>query len=108
MVSTGNGTWNDAECGQWIGGNRGWGGEEIACKDGGHTCVLHADFKTEGASFGLAETEASTQNIAQEIAEAVVTGDDGEGQEDEEEAILFESRMNGEDYATDDEGQAEH
>ena len=107
MVGAGDGAGDDAEGGHGVGGDGGGGGEEIAGEDGGHAGVLHAYFDADGATLGDGETGGFADEIAEEVAEAVVAGDDGEGEGNEAQTVLFETGMDGEDDATDDEGEAE-
>ena len=107
VVGAGDGAGDDAEGGHGVGGDGGGGGEEIAGEDGGHAGVLHAYFDADGATLGDGETGGFADEIAEEVAEAVVAGDDGEGEGNEAQTVLFETGMDGEDDATDDEGEAE-
>ncbi len=107
MVGAGDGARDDAEGGHRVGGYGGGGGEEIAGKDGGHAGVLHAYFDADGATLGDGETGGFADEIAEEVAKAVMAGDDSKGEGNEAQTALFKTWMDGEDDATDDEGEAE-
>ena len=108
VVGAGNGAGDDAEGGHGVGGDGGGGGKEIAGEDGGHAGILHAYFDADGATFGDGETGGFADEIAEEVAEAIVAGDDCEGEGNEAQPVLFETGMDGEDDTTDDEGETEH
>ena len=107
MVSAADGTWHNAkgcfrvEC-QIFGIC-----EKCSGENGGHACVLHADFNRDGAFFGGVEFEQTTDAIAEHVTETVVEKHYGEHEGDKPETVCKELRTHGHDDSADNQRKAD-
>lgn len=108
MVGAGDGARNNGEGCHRVHGYHGGRCEEVACQHGCHASVLHAYFDGERASFGGVEAERLANEVAQQVACAVVQGDNGKCQQDESQPFFLKLRVDGEDDAAHDAGQAQY
>lgn len=107
MVCTRDGTGEDGKGCHGIGGKHDFGGEEVAREDGCHASVLHAYFEREGALLGGGEAKEAANRVTEQVAEGVVTGYDKQCETYQRPAFLQKLWTNGEDDATDDQGETD-
>ena len=108
MVGTGNSAGHYTESSKGVGSNGCRGGKEVVGQDGGHACILHPDLNAAGATFGCGEMAEGTDSVAKQIAEGVVTENNGHREKEELQTIFNELWVNLIDDSADNAAEAEH
>ena len=107
MIGTRNSARNDGQGCQRIHRNNGWRGEEIACKDCRHACILHSDLDGKGPALGCVEAEKLAHKVAEQVTGAVVECHDGKRESYQTQSVRFQLWVNGEDDASHNTGQTQ-
>lgn len=88
--------------GKWL------GGEEVACKHCGKSCILHTHLDGDGTLLGSVEASELAGEPSEEITQGVVAEYHGESPKEEHQATSHQVVMNGRNHAAHDEGKARY
>ena len=107
VVGAADGAWDHAEGGFRVNGEILRVGKECASEDGGHACVLHADFDGNGALLGGVELEQATDIVTEHVTEGVMQKHHSEHERDKPHAVRQKLRAHSHDHAADNQCEAD-